>query len=103
MSTRSRRAKKLRRYARRTQMTDKELLASAHACMQHGWNRIVSSFVAAMLNRQQLSTGDYGTYLNLGNIIGNRKLPLAAELTGTNPDITEGLSTGEYIRRIRHG
>jgi len=36
-------------------------------------------------------------------IIGNRRLPLASELTGTNPDITEGLSTGEYIRRIRHG
>jgi len=30
-----------------------------------------------------------------------KRLPLASELTGTNPDITGDLSTGDYIRKIR--
>ena len=35
-------------------------------------------------------------------IIGNRPLPLASQLTGSNPGITGGLSTDAYIRSIRH-
>ena len=36
-------------------------------------------------------------------IIGNRHLPLASELTGSDPDFTGSLNTDEYIRSIRRG
>lgn len=36
-------------------------------------------------------------------VIGNKTLPLAAELTGSDPDFTGSLTTDEYIRSIRSG
>ena len=34
---------------------------------------------------------------------GDRRLPTVAELTGSDPELTGGLSTDEYIRSIRRG